>query len=171
MQRDVFCVKCTFHQRYPMRGAACWSSPEITVSRQEGAGTSHRVAYEQEEIDRYCQRGATHLVLPATGIIKTLTLLTEPQLLLLFTVAMETPDLFTPSAVWVMVVEERWEKGEYSEFGFWRLLIKMMHANEGVLESRRTAAWASQGFLPQCSHSIGCSLSKHDFLRACVLHI
>lgn len=36
----------------------------------EGDGASHHVADEQEEIVRYCQRGAAHLVLPGTGTIK-----------------------------------------------------------------------------------------------------
>lgn len=53
---------------------------------------------EPEEIVRYCQRGVTHLTLPSTGTIKKPTLLAEPQLLIWFTVAMETSDLFTPSA-------------------------------------------------------------------------
>lgn len=94
-----------------MRGAACWSLQEITVSRGEGAGASHHVADEQEEIVRYCQRGAAHLALPGTGTIKKATLLAEPQLLIWFAVAMETPDLFTPSAEWGAVGGSKVGKG------------------------------------------------------------
>lgn len=79
--------------------------------REEGAGASHYIANEQEEIVRYCQCGAIHLVLPGTGTIKKPTLLAEPQQLIWFTVAMETPDLFTPSAEQVAVGGSKVGKG------------------------------------------------------------
>lgn len=89
---------------------------EITVPGGEGASASSYVTDEPEERVRYSQHGVTHLVLPSAGTIKKPTSLTEPQLLIWCTVAMETSDLFTPLAEWL--VEERWEKGNAFNLDF-----------------------------------------------------
>lgn len=72
MLRDIFHMKCTFSSALPHeRGAACWSSQEIRVSRGKGADARHRVTDEQEEVVGCCECDATHLVLPGTGTITT----------------------------------------------------------------------------------------------------
>lgn len=87
-----------FSSALPHEGSCLLKLAGDSSSKGEGASASWWAASQWEKIAKHCQRGAACFVLLGTRTIKKFTLLAEPQLLIWFTVVMETPDLFTPWA-------------------------------------------------------------------------